>query len=123
MFQRFLRFMLSLILKGLKTKQMTNSIDDLIQRKVLTNLDVNYRATLSVNSSEISKVQYLLTFIDGKQLTFDLDYSKGSLQILFVSTDIIHMDILGSTILNLTKAIRHYEDELSSYFEIRMKSA
>ncbi|WP_258540254.1 hypothetical protein [Parvicella tangerina] len=102
---------------------MTNSIDDLIQRKVLTNLDVNYRATLSVNSSEISKVQYLLTFIDGKQLTFDLDYSKGSLQILFVSTDIIHMDILGSTILNLTKAIRHYEDELSSYFEIRMKSA
>lgn len=121
MFQRFLRFILSLVLKGLKTKQMSNSIDDLILNRVLSKIDLKGKINV-VDSGKLHKVIYE-TILNGESLIFSIEYSNKSIQVYFEDTSIKHMSTLNEYFEKILLQISIYEAELCGYFEIRIQSA
>lgn len=120
MFQQFLKFMLSLILRGLKTKQMTNSIDDLILNRVLSK--INTKSTINVvDSGKLQKIIYEAV-LNGESLVFSIEYSNNSIHVYFEETTIKHMSTLNEYFEKILLQISIYETELCGHFQIRIQS-
>lgn len=121
MFQRFLRFVLSLVLKGLKTNQMTNSIDKAIKERVLSEICTNTKLTV-LDNGKLNSIKYE-AIIRGESLTFDIEYSNKTIHVYFEGTSIKHMSTLKEYFEKILLGIQIEKANLCAYFEIRIQSA
>ena len=121
MFKQFLKFIsfkvLKLISPFLKSKNMYEGIVDIINNIVNTRFNTycKIKMTSFHNESPI-KVTCTLSYVDGKYLTFSIEY-YGQLNLLFDKTTITHMKELSDLINPLIDGINSYEKEIKGYFQ------
>lgn len=111
------RFVFKLFVKLSKPTTMSNSINSIIQNKIIPCLSIGYSVVdfkVLINSPQ--KITYELTFNDGKTLTFGISFDGVSVYFEFIESNIVHLEIVGETIVKLSNALKSNHELIKCHF-------
>lgn len=111
------RFTFKLFVKLSKPTSMSKGISSVLENRVFPCLSTGYSVVnFKVLTDSNQKVTYELTFSDGKTLTFSISYDGVSVYFEFIESNIVHLDILGETVVKLSGALKANYDLIKCHF-------
>ena len=101
------------------------SVNSLIENKIIPTFPSIYKVRdyIAIESENINELNYELTFVDGKSLSFCISFNRKDIEFYFKGTDIIHLDVLSNTINSLIQQLKNNQDLIKQYFIVHLKNS